>query len=168
MCKQPSVAHQSSPYGNGKSSSVMVGPFAGDDRNEIVDGHQNPLLAGFRGAATFRHHNTRSSIIVAHFNVGFVDPRAGKEADAVILRLHGDALPHGTQPTNVPLVRGPCFDAAVDPIVDMCGEVVGDDPFETRPGLLRGVAVARHQSSQSNAYRSYCEPSSGVSGPRAV
>ena len=69
-------------------------------------------------------------VVVAALDLGFVQPRADLDAASVVLELGDDPLAGEAPSAEVALVGRAGLDPAVDPVVDMLGEAVGDGPFE--------------------------------------
>ena len=104
------------------------------------------MLAGVGGAFAFGDDEACVGVVVCGFLVGFFEPLGGLEASAVVFAFQDDACAVGVSDVGyVAFVCCPGFHFAVDAVVQVLGEVVGDVAFEARPGLLGGLAGSSHR-----------------------
>ena len=122
----------------------MTVPLPRQECQEVVEGHVHPVLAGVLRPTTLRHHHTGEGVVVGCFGVGFGDP-FGKGLAGAVFDLEHQAPAVDADALDVAAVFGAGFDPAVDAVVVEClGEVVGDGPFGSGSGGLRGGSVSGH------------------------
>lgn len=96
---------------------------------ECFDSHGGVLFGWVGFAVAFVDDDWVGGFVVGGFDFGFFYP-ACKCCAGGVFAFDGDAFAVVSDAPDVALICGAGFDAAVYAVVDVVGEVVGDDSFE--------------------------------------
>ena len=93
------------------------------ESDEITERHEDNLFTGISGSSAFGDNKSDTSVVVAAFNLSFIEPGTSHEPPSVLLAFDDHALTHVTEASNIAFVR--CgADAPVDPVIDRVTEIV--------------------------------------------
>ncbi|WP_308191550.1 hypothetical protein [Gordonia liuliyuniae] len=104
--------------------------------DELADREGHPLVEWVASAVPLVDDNTSQGVVVIAFVCDLARPARQVESRCV-LAFDSYALPVQAHAADVALVAASGLDAAVDPVVDVRSEAVGDLTFEARPSSVR-------------------------------
>ena len=91
--------------------------FAGEEEDQVVEGHGDPLVAWFSSAVAFVDHYSDGGVVVACLEVGFPDP-SGEVGAGGVFAFCGDSVASVSDACYVAAVFGSSEDSSFDAVVD--------------------------------------------------
>ena len=113
----------------------MTVTLSGDQGEQVVNSHGDPLMTGTTDAVTLMDDEPDQSVIVVCFNMGLLYPHRQVRPGGIFAFDHR-ALSMNADTADIATISRPRFRSAINPIVIQgVGEIIGDFPLEGRTRL---------------------------------